>query len=62
MNNLSFLADVNISPVTVTTLQQQGYDILRVTDLLTATTTDVNILEFARREVCLVQFPMNLPI
>lgn len=50
MNNLRFIADVHISPLTVNSLQQQGYDILRSTDLLPATATDREILELARIE------------
>ncbi|MFB2879729.1 DUF5615 family PIN-like protein [Floridanema aerugineum] len=50
MNNLRFIADVHISPLTVSSLQQQGYDILRSTDLLPATATDREILELARIE------------
>jgi predicted nuclease of predicted toxin-antitoxin system len=50
MNNLRFLADVHISPLTVAALKLQGYDILRSTDLLPATAADVDILELARVE------------
>jgi predicted nuclease of predicted toxin-antitoxin system len=50
MNPLRFIADVHISPLTVITLQQQGYDILRITDLLPATAPDSDILELARVE------------
>jgi len=50
MNSLRFIADVHISPLTVVALQQQGYDILRVTEVLPATATDTEILELARVE------------
>ncbi|QLE57701.1 DUF5615 family PIN-like protein [Nostoc sp. TCL26-01] len=50
MNPLRFIADVHISPLTVIALQQQGYDILRTTDLLPATAPDSDILELARVE------------
>jgi predicted nuclease of predicted toxin-antitoxin system len=50
MNSLRFIADVHISPLTVIALQQQGYDILRSTDLLAATATDTDILNLARVE------------
>ena len=50
MSNLRFIADVHISPLTVTALQLQGYDILRTTDLLPATAADADILELARVE------------
>lgn len=48
MSKLSFVADVHISPLTVTALKLQGYDIVRSTDLLPATAADAEILEFAR--------------
>ena len=50
MNNLRFLADVHISPLTVAALKLHGYDILRSTDLLPATAADIDILELARVE------------
>lgn len=50
MNSFQFIADVHISPLTVVALQQQGYDILRVTEVLPATATDIEILELARVE------------
>ncbi|MDB9436764.1 DUF5615 family PIN-like protein [Dolichospermum lemmermannii CS-548] len=50
MNNLRFLADVHISPLTVAALKLQGYEILRSTDLLPATAADIDILELARVE------------
>jgi len=48
MKNLRFIADVHISPLTVTALTLKGYDILRSTDLLPATAADIDILERAR--------------
>jgi predicted nuclease of predicted toxin-antitoxin system len=50
MINFSFIADMNISPQTVKTLLQHGWDILRVSDVLPANTPDLKILEFARCE------------
>jgi predicted nuclease of predicted toxin-antitoxin system len=50
MNNLRFIADVHISPLTVAALKLNGYDIIRTTDLLSATAADVDILELARVE------------
>jgi predicted nuclease of predicted toxin-antitoxin system len=50
MISLGVLADVHISPWTVVALRSQGYDILRITDLLPATTSDTEILELARAE------------
>jgi predicted nuclease of predicted toxin-antitoxin system len=48
MISLSLLADVHISPLTVTALRSQGYDIVRTTDVLPATASDAEILELAR--------------
>ena len=50
MADIRLLADMNISPQTVTFLQQQGWDIVRVSEVLPATASDSEILEFARRE------------
>jgi len=50
MAQIRLLADMNISPQTVTFLQQQGWDIVRVVEVLPATTPDPEIMEFARRE------------
>jgi predicted nuclease of predicted toxin-antitoxin system len=48
MSKIEFLADMNISPKTVESLQQQGWNIIRVSDILPANTPDYIILEFAR--------------
>lgn len=50
MTNIKLLADMNISPVTVSNLQKQGWDIIRVVEILPATASDLQILEFAREE------------
>jgi predicted nuclease of predicted toxin-antitoxin system len=50
MSRLLLIADVHISPLTVTALKLQGYNIVRSTDFLPATAADVEILEFARVE------------
>jgi predicted nuclease of predicted toxin-antitoxin system len=50
MSSLRLIADVHISPLTITALKLQGYDIVRSTDFLPATATDLEILEFARLE------------
>ena len=50
MSNLQFIADVHISPLTVIALRQKGYNIIRVTEVLSAATTDEEILSFARVE------------
>ncbi|MBC7217456.1 MAG: DUF5615 family PIN-like protein [Candidatus Caldatribacterium sp.] len=41
---------MNISPETVKLLQEHGWDILRVSEVLLAGATDLEVLEFARRE------------
>ncbi len=50
MGALRFLANMNISPKTVSALRQRGWDIFRVSELLPPTAPDQEILEFARRE------------
>ena len=44
---LKFIADVHISPLTVSDLQQAGYDIIRVTDSLPPTASDEEIITLA---------------
>jgi len=48
--SLRFLADMNLSPLTVVAWQQEGWDIVRVSALLPATAADVEILALARRQ------------
>jgi len=48
MPELTFLADMNISPVTVHQLRQAGWAIWRVSELMQATTSDREILGYAR--------------
>ncbi|GAX43955.1 hypothetical protein NIES4075_49700 [Tolypothrix sp. NIES-4075] len=50
MTDIKLLADMNISPQTVTALQQQGLDIIRVSEVMDGTASDLEILEFARQE------------
>jgi len=47
---LRFLADMNLSPTTVDTLQLEGWDIVRVSTLLPANASDAEILALARRQ------------
>jgi predicted nuclease of predicted toxin-antitoxin system len=47
---LRFLANLNISPETVKSLRGEGWDIIRVSDLLPVNASDQNILELARKE------------
>jgi len=48
--DLRLLADMNISPKTVDALQQQGWDIIRVSQALAVDASDQEILAFARQE------------
>ena len=50
MTQIRLMADMNISPQTVSALQQQGWDIIRVPDVLPANTSDEEILNFCRQE------------
>jgi predicted nuclease of predicted toxin-antitoxin system len=47
---LRFLANLNSSPETVKSLRGEGWDIIRVSDLLPVNASDQNILELARKE------------
>lgn len=49
MLRLKFLADMNLSPITVIALRQVGFDIIRVSDLLPVGATDEEILSTARQ-------------
>ena len=44
---LKLIADVHISPITVSTLQEAGYRIHRVTDFIPANSSDNEIIELA---------------
>ena len=44
---LKFIADIHISPLTVTELKQSGHEINRITDVLSASATDKQIVEYA---------------
>jgi len=48
--DIRFLANMNISPKTVAILRLQGWETIRVSDLLPVDATDDEILELARRE------------
>ncbi len=50
MTSLRFLADMNLSPATVADLREQGWDILRVSQVLPMDAEDFEILEFARQQ------------
>lgn len=49
-----FLADMNLSPVTVEDLRREGYDVVRVSDLLPVDAPDSEILELARQRDAVV--------
>lgn len=45
---MRFIADMNISPLTVQALRVAGYDICRVSEILPQTASDHTILTYAR--------------
>ena len=47
---LRFLADMNLSPLTVEDLREDGYEVTRVSSLLPVNAADAEILELARRQ------------
>lgn len=49
MTPLRFLVDMNLPSKTVTNLQQRGWDVLRVSQVLPMNAEDSEILEFARQ-------------
>ena len=46
---MRFLVDMNLSPLTVAALRSQGWDMLRVSEVLPVDAADLEILEWARR-------------
>lgn len=50
MSDLRFLADMNISPLSVKRLRDRGWDIFRVCEVMEHSSKDTAILEFARQE------------
>ena len=50
MISLRFLVDMNLSPRIVNDLRQQGWDILRVSQVLPMDAEDSEILKFARQQ------------
>ncbi len=50
MPSLRFLVDMNLSPRIVNDLRQQGWDILRVSQVLPMDAEDSEILDFARQQ------------
>jgi predicted nuclease of predicted toxin-antitoxin system len=47
---LSFLADLNVSPISVALLRQAGWDVVRSSERLPANASDEEILALARQE------------
>ncbi|MBD1209719.1 MAG: DUF5615 family PIN-like protein [Ignavibacteria bacterium] len=47
---MRFILDMNVSPLTVTFLQQHAHDALRVSTVLPQSASDSAILEYARTE------------
>lgn len=50
MSGIRFLANMNISPKTVGSLSKQGWDIIRVSNILPVNASDQEILDLARQE------------
>lgn len=48
MPNLKFLADMNISPLTVEEIRNKGWDIVRVNEVMDVRSKDNEILAYAR--------------
>ncbi len=51
---LKFLADVHISPITVNALKEKGYNRVRITEILSATTSDLEIINVAYKEKAVI--------
>lgn len=47
---MKLLADLHISPRTVEHLRSLGHDVIRVSERMPATATDLEIVQFAERE------------
>ena len=48
MADLEFVANMNISPLTVNELKKLGWNIVRVSEILDVQTRDIELLSFAR--------------
>lgn len=51
---LKFIADIHLSPLTVKALQSNGYDVIRATDKLPATSSDNEIVQLAHKEQAVI--------
>lgn len=49
MSELEFIANMNISPLTVEELRKLGWNIVRVSEIMDVRAKDIDILEFARK-------------
>lgn len=49
MPELEFIADMNISPLTVEELRKKGWNIVRVSEIMSVKTKDLEILIFAKK-------------
>jgi len=52
--NLKFFADVHISPITVEELKKHGYEVIRITERLSSTATDLEIINLAYEENAII--------
>ena len=50
MPKLEFIANMNISPLTVEQLRKHGWDVVRVPEIMDMKSKDTDILDYARRE------------
>jgi predicted nuclease of predicted toxin-antitoxin system len=46
--DIEFLADMNISPSTVKQLKKQGWNIVRISEILDSKSTDIRIINYAK--------------
>ena len=59
---LKFIADIHISPKTVDALRKEGFDINRVTDFLSASATDEEIIDEAiDKKVIIITQDLGFP-
>ncbi|MBM4348964.1 MAG: hypothetical protein FJ106_03650 [Deltaproteobacteria bacterium] len=50
MPNVGFLANMNISPLTVEALKNHGWDIIRVSEVMDQKSKDIDVLLFAQQQ------------
>lgn len=50
MPNVGFLANMNISPLTVEALKNHGWDIIRVSEVMDQKSKDIDVLLFAQKQ------------